>query len=311
MVDVPALFATIVAGIGIGAIYALVAMGFSLIYKVTGVLNFAQGQLALVGAYFVAIFAAPSIIWFVPAGALPTLGGVVALVATILVGVLLGVLLERAIFRFFIGEPVLSVIIVTLALGGIFSGFIQFLVGPNFRAYPESLLPNWSVPLPFGTEISGPFAIGVVLSLVVVIALMVFFRYTVTGSILRAAASDQQAAMALGVSIERTIIIAWTLSITITAIGGILLAMANGGAGFAIETTGIIILVAVVFGGLDSVPGAFLGAIVVGLLRELGRFYVEDFVGAGFAEILPLIFLLFIIVVKPYGLFGTERIERI
>ncbi|MFC6731112.1 MULTISPECIES: branched-chain amino acid ABC transporter permease [unclassified Haladaptatus] len=311
MVDAGNLFATIVAGIGIGAIYALIAMGFSLIYKVTGVLNFAQGQLALVGAYFVAIFAAPSIVWFVPSGSVAGLGGIGALVATILVGILLGILLERAIFRFFIGEPVLSVIIVTLALGGIFSGFIRFLVGPNFRAYPASILPDWNVPLPLGAEISGPFAIGVVLSLAVVIALMLFFRYTVTGSILRAAASDQQAAMALGVSIERTIIIAWTLSIAITAIGGILLAMANGGAGFNIETTGIIIFVAVVFGGLDSVPGAFIGAIVVGLLQELGTFYVEPIVGPGFGPVLPLIFLLFIIVVLPYGLFGTERIERI
>jgi branched-chain amino acid transport system permease protein len=164
----------------------------------------------------------------------------------------------------------------------------------------------------------------VALALVVVVALMLFFRYTVTGSILRAAASDEQAAMVLGVSIERTIALAWALSIGITAIGGVLLAMSSGGAGFSIVATGIIIFAAVVFGGLDSIPGAFLGAIIVGLLQELGSFYLEggsavvlpvvdvqlNF-GAGFGEILPLIFLLVVIVVKPYGLFGTERIERL
>jgi branched-chain amino acid transport system permease protein len=304
MVDVSTLFDITVSGVGLGALYALVAMGFSLIYKVTGVLNFAQGQLALVGAYGVVVFATPSLLGV----GFPAL---VALALTIVLGVVLGVALERVVFRQFIGEPVLSVIIVTLALGGIFTGTLRFLVGPNFRAYPSVLQPGWSLSLPLGASISAAFAIGVALSLVVVAGLMLFFRYTVSGSILRAAASDQQAAMVLGVSIERTIVVAWTLSIAITAIGGILLAMASGGAGFTIEAVGIIIFAAVVFGGLDSVPGAFIGAIVVGLLQELGSFYVEPFAGPGFGQILPLIFLLVVIVVKPYGLFGTERIERL
>lgn len=304
MVNVETMLSVAVSGIGLGALYALVAMGFSLIYKVTGVLNFAQGQLALVGAYGVVLFATPSVLGL----GLPAL---VALAATIVLGIVLGIALERVVFRQFIGEPVLSVIIVTLALGGIFSGTLRFLVGPNFRAYPQALQPQWSVSLPLGVSVSAAFAIGVVLSLVVVVALMLFFRYTVSGSILRAAASDQQAAMVLGVSIERTIVVAWTISIAITAIGGILLAMARGGAGFSIEGVGIIIFAAVVFGGLDSVPGAFIGAIVVGLLEEFGRFYAEPVVGPGFGEILPLVFLLVVIVVLPYGLFGTERIERL
>ncbi|WP_435196584.1 branched-chain amino acid ABC transporter permease [Natronomonas sp. EA1] len=310
MVDIATLFDITVSGVGLGALYALVAMGFSLIYKVTGVLNFAQGQLALVGAYGVVIFSAPTVIGL----GLPAW---VAVLLTIVLGVVLGYLLERVVLRQFIGEPILSVIIVTLALGGIFSGLLRFLAGPNFIGYPAALRPDWSVSLPLGAEMSAAFALGVLLSLVVVVALMVFFRYTVSGSILRASASDQQAAMVLGVSIERTIVVAWTISIAITAVGGMLLAMAAGGAGFTIETVGIIIFAAVVFGGLDSVPGAFIGSIVVGLLQELGTFYLEggesglvNF-GPGFGEILPLIFLLFVIVVAPYGLFGTERIERL
>lgn len=306
MVDVGTLFDITVSGVGLGALYALVAMGFSLIYKVTGVLNFAQGQLALVGAYGVVIFGTPAFLGLPP---------LVGLLATIVLGVVLGLALERIVFRQFIGEPVLSVIIVTLALGGIFSGLLRFALGPNFRGYPSALQPGWDVSF-LGASISAAFALGVVLSLVVVAVLMLFFRYTVTGSILRAAASDQQAAMVLGVSIERTIVIAWTLSIAITAIGGMLLAMSAGGAGFTIETVGIIIFAAVVFGGLDSIPGAFLGAIIVGVLQELGSFYLEGGTaivnfGPGFGEVLPLVFLLVVIVVKPYGLFGTERIERL
>ncbi|MFA9418261.1 branched-chain amino acid ABC transporter permease [Natrinema sp. HArc-T2] len=304
MVDVSTFFSITIAGIGLGALYSLVAMGFSLIYKVTGVLNFAQGQLALIGAYGVVIFATPAVLGL-------NLPAVVAVLATIALGLVLGLVLERVIFRHFIGEPVLSVIIVTLALGGIFSGLLRFLVGPNFRSYPATLKPGWSIELPLGASIGASFTLGVILSLAVVISLMLFFRYTVTGSILRAAAADEQAAMVLGVSIERTIIISWALSIAITAIGGILLAMASGGAGFTIEAVGIIIFAAVVFGGLDSIPGAFLGAIVVGLLQEYGAFYVTDIIGPGAGEILPMIFLLVVILIKPHGLFGTERIERI
>jgi branched-chain amino acid transport system permease protein len=309
MVDLTTFFDIFVSGVGLGALYALVAMGFSLIYKVTGVLNFAQGQIAMVGAYSVVIFGTSAIL----ATAIPAYA---AVAITIIVGVILGLLLERVIFRQFIGEPVLSVIIVTLALGGIFEGFIAFLFGRNFKAYPAELAFNWSVGLPFGASIQGAYAVAVVIALVIVAALMLFFRSTVIGSILRASASDEQAAMVLGVSIERTIALAWTISIAITAIGGILLAMSSGGAAFSIENTGIIIFAAVVFGGLDSIPGAFIGSIVVGLLQELGSFYLEggaaiiDF-GPGFGEILPLIFLLVVIIVKPYGLFGTERIERL
>jgi branched-chain amino acid transport system permease protein len=317
MVDLTTFFDIVVSGIGLGALYALVAMGFSLIYKVTSVLNFAQGQIAMVGAYSVVIFGTTSL--------LPTaLPAYAAILVTIVVGVVLGLLLERVIFRQFIGEPVLSVIIVTLALGGIFEGFIAFLFGRNFKSYPAELTFDWSVGLPFGASIQGAYAIAVVIALLIVVALMLFFRSSVTGSILRASASDEQAAMVLGVSIERTIALAWTISIAITAIGGILLAMSSGGAAFSIETTGIIIFAAVVFGGLDSIPGAFIGSIVVGLLQELGSFYLEGGTaivvpgldmqanfGAGFGEILPMIFLLVVIIVKPYGLFGTERIERL
>ncbi|MGM0717390.1 MAG: ABC transporter permease subunit, partial [Halobacteriota archaeon] len=143
MVDVATLFEVIVTGIGLGAVYALVAIGFSLIYKVTGVLNFAQGQFALLGAYLVVVLTTPLLIAVeLPAAA--------AIVVTLIFGLLLGIVLERVIFRQFIGEPVLSVIIVTLALGGIITGGIRFLIGPQYRAYPEALRPNGSGRLQSG-----------------------------------------------------------------------------------------------------------------------------------------------------------------
>ena len=304
MSSIATFFEVFVRGLGLGAIYSLVAMGFVLIYKVTGVLNFAQGQFALLGAYLVAILAPPALIFL-------ELPAALAVVVTIVVGLFLGVVLERVIFRHFIGEPVLSVIIVTLALGGIITGGIQFFFGRDSRAYPATLQFDWSVPLLFGVDLNASFALGVVLSLVVVLALMAFFRYTVMGSILRACSSDQQAAMVLGVSIERTIVLSWAISIAITSVGGILLAMSQGGTSFGIYGVGILIFAAVVFGGLDSIPGAFIGAIAVGLLQEIGDYYVAPAVGPGFGEVLPMLLLVVVILVMPYGLFGTERIERL
>jgi branched-chain amino acid transport system permease protein len=306
MVDVGALFGVLVTGVGVGALYALVAIGFSLIYKITGVLNFAQGQFALLGAFLVVVLSTSLPFWIfdiqVPV--------VAALVLTVLIGAALGLLLERFVFRYFIGEPVLSVIIVTLAFIGIIDGGIRYFISSQYRAYPDALQPSWSVTLPFDTSVQAPFVLGVVLALLTVAGLMAFFRYTVMGSILRASASDQQAAMVLDVSIERTIVIAWALSIAITSIGGILLAMSSGGAGFTIGNVTILIFAAVVFGGLDSIPGAFIGGLVVGVLRQFGV-YLEEFLIPGLDSVLPMVFLLVVIMVMPYGLFGTERIERL
>jgi len=306
MVDPGPLFRVLVTGFGIGALYALVAIGFSLIYKVTGVLNFAQGQFALLGAYLVVMFATPVTFWVFDVQ-VPV---VAALVLTVLIGAGLGIVLERLVFRHFIGEPVLSVIIVTIAFIGIIDGSVRFFISSQTQSYPDALRPDWSLSLPFGAEMQAPFVIGVVLALLTVAGLMAFFRYTVLGSILRAAASDQQAAMVMGVSIERTIVLAWALSIAITSVGGILLAMQAGSAGFSIGDVTILVFAAVVFGGLDSIPGAFIGGIVVGILREIGNF-LEAALVPGLDQVLPMIFLLIVLVVKPYGLFGTERIERL
>jgi branched-chain amino acid transport system permease protein len=306
MVDAGGLFSAVVTGIGIGALYALVAIGFSLIYKITGVLNFAQGQFALLGAFLVVVLSTSLPFWFVEVQ-MPVFA---AVVVTILIGALLGVLLERLVFRHFIGEPVLSVIIVTLAFVGIIEGGSRFFISAQYRAYPQELQPDWSLSLPLSTELQAPFVLGVVLALLTVAALMAFFRYTVLGSILRASASDQQAAMVLGVSIERTIVIAWALSIAITSIGGILLAMSSGGVGYTIADVTILVFAAVVFGGLDSIPGAFIGGIVVGVLRQFGV-YMGEFLVSGLDTVFPMVFLLLVIMLMPYGLFGTERIERL
>lgn len=305
MVDIATGFNFFVTGLGKGAVYALIAIGFALIYKVTGVLNFAQGWFAALFAFLPVVLTTQVVV----ALNLPPLA---AVAITVLAGVAVGLVLERGIFRYFIGEPILSVIVVTLALVASIESLIQYFLGPGFRSYPEAIQPDWTVPLLFDVELQASFAIAIALAVLTVGLLMAFFRYTVSGSILRAAASDQQAAMVLGVSIERTIIVAWTISLTITSIGGVLLAMSSGGVSLGpYQDVGILVFAAVVLGGIDSIPGAFVGAITIGVVEELGTGYLDELVAPGFGGILPLILLLFIIVVLPYGLFGTERIERL
>lgn len=289
----------LITGFGRGSLYALPTIGFVLVYKVTDLLNFAQGIIVVLGAF--------SVILFTKWG----LSVPVALVMALALAVTLALVLERVVFRQFIGEPELSLVLVTIALISLIGGTVQAVVGGRlYFGYPEGLLIS-SVALPFGESIRGSFAVGIIASLLILAILVAFFRYTVLGVGLRAAASDQQAAMLLGISISQATKIAWMISITITMIGGILLAMSLGGATFAFEVVLILVFAAAIFGGLDSLIGAYIGSIVIGTLQILGGFYYPPIYGSGFGEVLPMLFLLGVIIVKPYGLFGTERIERL
>lgn len=290
-----------VQGIGLGAIYSLVAIGFVLIYKVTGVLNFAQGTIAMLGAYGITVLANDlSLSW------------PVTLLGLLVFGVVLGLALERFVFRYFVGEPAFSVIIVTLALMGIFEGAVRLIASSSFVAYPDVFKLDWSLSLPpFGTPVSGTFAVAVVLALLSVVAFTAFFRYTVIGQVLRATASNQQAAMALGISIRRATVLAWVMSIVITIVGGILFGISQGGAAISVADVIILVLVAAILGGLDSILGAFVGSLTVGVLDKMGAFYIEPVVGPGFGAVFPVIFLLVVILVRPHGLWGSEHIERL
>lgn len=294
------LFANLtISGLGLGSIYALAAMGFAVIYKTTGVLNFAQGILVVVGAYSIVLLSGVGIP--VP----------VAIVGALAFAIVLGLFLERAVFRHFIGEDELAVVIVTLALIPVFNGLLQAIMGgQRFRAYPDSLSIE-SVALPLGLEMRGSYTLGLLLAVVTVVVFVAFFRYTVLGSALRAASDDQQAASVLGISISQVIKISWALSILLAVLAGIGIGITHGGASFGLDMVIVFIFAAVIFGGLDSVLGAFVGSLVVGLLEMYGGHYYEIVFSPGFDLVLPMLFLLGVIVVKPYGIWGTERIERL
>jgi branched-chain amino acid transport system permease protein len=298
MIDLTLHLNLITTGILLGLVYSLIAMGIAIIFKTTKVVNFSQGMLATLGAY-VTLFGIDNL-------GLPPW---ISVLLSLAVGVVLAVALERVVLRQFIGEPILSVIIVTLSLAAFFRGIVMLVWGPNFVPFPKlfgaGALRIGEVSLVY------EYLTGAAVALAYMGGLALFFRKTVLGAALRAVSEDHMAATAMGISVKRSTTIAWALGVLTSVIGGVLLASNYGGVGRIIEYTGVIALPAVILGGLDSIPGAVVGGVIVGLLEVYGVYYMEELVAAGFGRVFPLLVMLFVMLVKPYGLWGTERIERV
>lgn len=282
-----------VNGLANGAILALAALGFVLIYKATGVINFAQGEFLLVAAF---------VIWFVLAGLdLPWVAGIAI---AIVVGVALGVVVERLILRPMVGEPVISVIMVTIGLAAVLSAVVQIIWGTRPKAFPD-FIPGGNVEL-FGATVGANrlWAIGAVV--VALVAFTLFYTRSRDGVAMRAVADDQQAALAQGISVRRTFAFAWALAGVSAVFGGALVANLVGVSG-GVSAFGLLVFPVVILGGLDSVPGAVVGGAIIGLLSS----YTGGYIGGGLETVIPYLALLAILMVKPYGLFGQVRIERV
>jgi branched-chain amino acid transport system permease protein len=282
-----------VSGLSNGAILALAALGFVLIYKASGVINFAQGQFLLIGAYVLwAVIVEYGLHWIV--------GVLIALA----VAIALGVAVERVILRPLVGQPVISVIMVTIGLAEVLGALIQIVWGTTPRPFPD-FIPSGSVDL-LGARVgeSRLWALG--LAGVALVAFAVFFRRSRDGVAMRAVADDQQAALVMGISVRRTIALAWALAGVSAVVGGMLIANLVGVSG-AVSGFGLLVFPVVILGGLDSVPGAVVGGAVIGLLSS----YTGGYVGGGLQTVIPYVALVLILLVKPYGLFGQVRIERV
>ena len=282
-----------VSGLSNGAILALAALGFVLIYKASGVINFAQGQFLLIGAYVLwAVIVEYGLHWIV--------GVLIALA----VAIALGVAVERVILRPLVGQPVISVIMVTIGLAEVLGALIQIVWGTTPRPFPD-FIPSGSVEL-LGARVgeSRLWALG--LAGVALVAFAVFFRRSRDGVAMRAVADDQQAALVMGISVRRTIALAWALAGVSAVVGGMLVANLVGVSG-AVSGFGLLVFPVVILGGLDSVPGVVVGGAVIGLLSS----YTGGYVGGGLQTVIPYVALVLILLIKPYGLFGEVRIERV
>ncbi len=282
-----------VFGLSDGAILALAALGFVLIYKATSVINFAQGEFLLIGAYTIY---ASIVIFGLHWSAAVGVGVVIAIV--------LGILVERFVLRPMIGESAVAVIMVTIGLSSVLRAVVQIFFGTQPRRTPAFL--------PSGTWVVGDVVIpanrvfAILAAAVVLGAFTLFFTRSRHGIAMRAVADDQAAALTVGISIRRVFAMAWALAALSAVVGGVLLANLTG-VSQSIAGFGLIVFPVVILGGLDSVPGTIVGGVVIGLLTQ----YTAGYIGGGLQQILPFVVLVLILMVRPYGLFGEIRIERV
>ncbi len=284
------------SGIANGAIFALVALGFVLIYKSSDVINFAQGELLLIGAYLTYAMVEQFGLWW-PVG---------VIVAVVLAAVI-GVLIEQLVLRPLIGEPVISVIMVTIGLSSLLRAIVGAIWGTTPRPAPQ-FLPTDTVTI-LGANVSVDRIWAFILAITFFIILTLFFRYSREGIAMRAVADDQQAALSMGISVKKVWAVAWAIAAITAAVGGILLMSIFGSVSGTIARVGLIVFPVVILGGLDSIPGAIIGGLIIGLLQSFAGGYLPPEWGLG--EVVPFIVLLLILLVRPYGLFGQRIIERV
>lgn len=286
----------LVNGIVVGALYALIALGFVLIYKASGVINLAQGELVLLGAYIGLMLATGLKVPFV-----------LALLLAIGVSALVGVAIERVVLRPFIGEPVISVIMVTMGLSFILKSLIHLIWGTELRSFQGVFS---EAPVKVGPVIiSEVFLYGFVAAILLLILLSAFFKYSLLGIAMRATADDEQAALSMGISVRRVLAATWAVATMVAAVGGIFLG-SIAGVNPLLTSYGLKVLPVAILGGLDSIPGAIVGGFVIGILENLAGGYLDSML-PGVKEVAPFAVLILILLIKPYGLYGKEIIERV
>lgn len=299
-------FNLLISGIMVGSVYALVALGWVLIYKCSGVLNLAMGELTLIGAYVcLSLYS-----WFARAIPHPTTAFVFALVGTLLIGAALGLLTERVFLRKMIGEPVLSVIMVTVGLSFFFKGTVEFIWGTDTRVFTPEVFSKKPIPIWGNIYVDSVYLWSFIAALVLLVVFVSFFKYTRWGLAMQATADDEMAALSLGVSAKLVYALAWAIAFMAAGVGGTLLGNVNG-INISVGYLGLLVLPAVVLGGLNSVPGAIVGGIIIGVLQNMADGYLSQFTPGGVKEVAPLAFMVILLLFKPYGLWGWERIERV
>jgi branched-chain amino acid transport system permease protein len=284
-------------GVMIGLMYSLVALGFVLVYKATDAVNFAQGEFVMVAALAVALsmLAAGAPIW------VAVLVGLVGMIG-------FGFALERVVLRKLIGRPVIAVVMATIGLASILRG-----VGPTFFGAGTKNLP---LPLSDEPIILGPLFIppiqvfGATVSLLFIVGFGVFFLKSRKGIAMRAVADNQQVAMAMGINVERYFGLAWAMTGIVSALGGIIWGNMLG-VDVNLSLVGFKVFPVVILGGLDSIPGAIVGGLIVGIVENVAAGYVDPYVGGGTKDFAPYVLMILALMIRPYGIFGKRIIERI
>jgi branched-chain amino acid transport system permease protein len=284
-----------VNGISLGFLYALSALGFVMIFKSSSVLNFAHGELLAIGAFLFLVLSS----W-------ANLPIIVAFAFTLIGSFSLGFIIERFFLRRLIGEALIEVIMLTVGLAIMFKGLLLFIFGGDIRNYrqflPEELSITWgSIAIP--SVYVASFIIGIIF----LILFGFFFKYSSQGIYMRSVADNQPAALSLGVHVRRVFALSWAIAALVCAMSGIVLGIINGVNVHELSSIGLKVFPVVILGGLDSIGGAIIGGIIIGLLET----FTGGYLSTSLREVIPYIVLVFILMVKPYGLFGLVEIERV
>ena len=284
-------------GVLIGLMYALIALGFVLVYKATDAVNFAQGEFVMIAGLVVA-------------AALGVYGAPLWLSITLGIGAMVGFgfALERTTLRKLIGRPIIAVVMATIGLASILRG-----VGPTFLGAGTKTLP-----LPISDEpfIIGPLFIppiqllGAAVSLIFLTGFGWFFLKSRKGIAMRAVADNQQVAMAMGINVERYFGLAWAMTGIVSALGGIIWGNLLG-VDVNLSLVGFKVFPVVILGGLDSIPGAIIGGLIVGVVENVAAGYVDPYVGGGTKDFAPYVLMIVALMIRPYGMFGKKIIERV
>ncbi|WP_152207992.1 branched-chain amino acid ABC transporter permease [Marinobacter changyiensis] len=281
------------AGLAMGGLYALIALGFVIIYKATRVINFAIGEIMMFAAYLFLAFAGGM-----------EMSAWIALPLAVIGGSILGGVIEKTMIRPMLGESPISVVMVTIGVASILVGLVEFIWTANPQLLP-SFLPREPVfigPLYLAPKIAYGFLIGSAL----LIVYLLYFRFSRGGIALRATASDQAAAYSMGINVRRVFNMAWVFGSLAASLAGVLVA-ATGGLSPQFGIIGLSVLVVVIVGGLDSILGALVAGVFIGWLETVAGAYL----GGEYRMPATFLVLAVILVIRPYGLFGTREIERV
>jgi len=284
-------------GILIGLMYALIALGFVLVYKATDAVNFAQGEFVMISGILVA---AALGVWGAPLWLAVGLG-----IGTMIA---FGFGLERVMLRKLIGRPVIAVVMATIGLASVLRGIGPTAFGAGSRPLP---LPIPDEPIIIGPLFIPPIQlVGGLVSLIFLAGFGWFFVKSRKGIAMRAVADNQQVAMAMGINVERYFGLAWAMTGMVSALGGIIWGNIIG-VDVNLSLVGFKVFPVVILGGLDSIPGAVIGGLIVGLVENIAAGYIDPYVGGGTKDFAPYLLMILALMIRPYGIFGKKIIERV
>ena len=288
-----------ITGLSLGMVYALIAIGFVIILKCSNAFNIAQGHFVMLGGYLGFTFL---VTLHLPVWA--------SIILAIVVAIIMGLIIERLALRPLIGQPVLAVVMMTIALASVIEGIAILAWGGEYKTYHDVLpVINFQIG---AISVPPESLIGLIVSAVVVAILMVIFRFTKSGLAMRATAEDEQVVRSSGIRVTMVYALAWIIACVVGVVGGILLGGVSG-VMIPLADIGLKAMAVVILGGLDSIGGAIIAGLILGILENLAAGYLDPLMpsGGGLANVFPFIVMILVLIIRPYGLFGLKRIERI